>query len=103
VRWCYGGWRWSCDGEEGEEGELKLHERRTVRGGGWATLTAEKLATAEAATAATTRLGQRRSGRLLSRRHMMRSGGGRRERGCRSARREAVGGCAGERCERFPN
>jgi hypothetical protein len=59
VRWCYGGRRWSCGGEEGEEGELELHGRRTVSGGGRATLTVEKLATAEAATAATARLGQR--------------------------------------------
>jgi hypothetical protein len=52
TRWCYGGRRWSCDGEEGEEGELELHGRRTARGGGRATLTVEKLATAEAVTAA---------------------------------------------------
>jgi hypothetical protein len=59
VRWCYGGRRWSYGGEEGEEGELELHGRRTASGGGRATLTVEKLATAEAATAATARLGQR--------------------------------------------
>jgi hypothetical protein len=46
-------------GEEGEEGELELHGRRTASGGGRATLTVEKLATAEAATAATAWLGQR--------------------------------------------
>jgi hypothetical protein len=60
VRWCYGGRRWSCGGEEGEEGELELHGRRMASGGGRATLTVEKLATAEARTAVHGTFGQGR-------------------------------------------
>jgi hypothetical protein len=91
VRWCYGGRWWSCDGEEGEEGELELHGRRTVRGGGRATLTVENLATARLGS------GGRDDGCQGGARRGREAGGTSEAVG--AARREAIGGCAGERRE----
>jgi hypothetical protein len=56
MRWGYGGRQWSCDGEEGGEGELDAPRTKNGERGTRAMLTVDVLATVEAA-------GQRRSGR----------------------------------------
>jgi hypothetical protein len=49
MRWGYDGRRWSCDGEEGGEGELDAPRTKNGEGRARATLTVVVLATAEAA------------------------------------------------------
>jgi hypothetical protein len=79
MRWGYGGRRWSCDGEEGGEGELDAPRTKNGERRARATLTVVVLTTAEAA-------GQRRSWRLDSD-GRLRTG----QRHCRDERGEAVG------------
>jgi hypothetical protein len=49
MRWGYGGRRWSCNGEEGGEGELDAPRTTSGEGRARAMLTVVVLATAEAA------------------------------------------------------
>jgi hypothetical protein len=49
MRWGYGGRRWSCDGEEGGEGELNAPRMKNGEGRARAMLTVVVLTTAEAA------------------------------------------------------
>jgi hypothetical protein len=49
MSWGYGGRRWSCDGDEGGEGELDAPRMKNGERRARATLTVVVLATAEAA------------------------------------------------------
>jgi hypothetical protein len=49
MRWGYGGRRWSCNGEEGGEGELNAPRTKNGERRARATLTVVVLVTAEAA------------------------------------------------------
>jgi hypothetical protein len=93
MRWGYSGRRWSCDGEEGGEGELDAPRTKNNERRARATLTVDVLAMAEAA-------GQLRSGRSDSD-DRLRTGRRRsRDEHCQDGRGEAVRTATAARSER---